>query len=429
MDNLPNEVIINIFKFCKVTPLLLVSRKFYEIIINSPKLMFKFPLLLSEKNIRESSELILKSNRKWQVILLKFNYKVNEPCLEILRKFGNGIKQMEIVRSIIKAAVFVEMLELLPNLVNCAIYTTYLQMKEKITTESKFPPMKKLRKLSFRNSDALFLRFLQHSVLHTVNISFPLENALPTIIHFLDKQRSIKVIENMSVSQVDLRLLTFIVDNLLHLVELHLEVDKLASLATSNLVLSNKRVKFLSLYGNPVNIAGLNCILSVFKDIRAIEFEMNLTLQPENMNHLRRTAPLLEKLLISNCTFPNFNELYGFKHLKYFEVTESYSVEDWSVFAQRNSTIETLILKDELTTDAHFNFFITALPCLQHLEFFYTTDLLTPDILDLITIENMSINIKVIKILQRNERSLKLSLNEEQVKNLDKIRGLQLIMT
>ncbi|CAO1423932.1 unnamed protein product [Diamesa serratosioi] len=429
MDQLPNEVIINIFKYCKVTPLLLVSRKFHDIIINSPKLMFKFPLLLSEKNVRESSELILKSSRKWQVILLKFNYKVNEPCLEIFRKIGNGVKQMEIVRSIIKAAVFVKILELLPNLANCAIYTTYLQMKEEIKADSQFPPMKKLRKLSFRNSDDLFLRFLQNSVLHTVNISFAQQYALPTIMNFLDKQRSIKVIENLSVSHVDLRLLTFVVDDLLDLVELHLEVDKLASLTTSNLLLCNKRVKFLSLYGNPANIAGLNCILSVFKDIRALEFEMNLTLQPENMNHLRRTAPLLEKLLISNCTFPNFNELYGFNHLKYFEVTESYSVEDWEIFAQRNSTIETLILKDELTTDAHFNFFINALPCLQHLEFFYTTDLLTPDILNLITFENMSKNIKVIKILQRNERSLKLRLNEQHVKNLDKIHGLQLIMT
>lgn len=429
MDQLPNEVIINIFKYCKVTPLLFVSQKFHEIIINSPKLMFKFPLLLSEKNIRDSYELILKSRRKWQVVLLKFNYHVNEPCIEILRKIGNGIKQMEIVRSIIRATVFVEMLELLPNLANCAIYTTYLQKKEEITADSKFPPMKKLRKLSFRNSDELLLRFLQHSVLHTVNISFPPQYALPTIINFLDKQRSIKVIENLSVSQVDLRLLTFVVDDLSHLVELHLEVDKLASLATSNLLLCNNRVKFLSLYGNPVNIAGLNCILSVFKDIRAIEFEMNLTLQPENMNHLRRTAPLLEKLIISNCTFNHFNELYGFKHLKYFEITESYSVEEWSVFAQRNSTIETLILKDELTTDAHFNFFITAFPCLQHFEFFYTPELLTSDVFDLITFENMSKNIKVIKILQRNERSLKLRLNDEQVKNLDKLPGLQLIMT
>lgn len=429
MDQLPNEVIINIFKYCKVTPLLLVSQKFHEIIINSPKLMFKFPLLLSEKNVRESYQLILKSRRKWQVILLKFNYKVNEPCLEIVRKIGNGIKQMEIVRSIIKAAVFVEMLELLPNLANCAIYTTYLQMQEEITADSIFPPMKKLRKLSFRNSDELFLRFLQHSVLHTVNISFPPQYALHSIINFLDKQRSIQVIENMSVSHVDLRLLTFVVDDLSNLVELHLEVDKLASLATSNLLLCNKRVKFLSLYGNPANIAGLNCILSVFKDIRALEFEMNLTLQPENMNHLRRTAPMLEKLLISNCSFPNFNELYGFKHLKYFEITESFSVEDWGVFAQRNSTIETLILKDELTTDAHFNFFINALPCLQHLEFFYTPELLTTDVFDLITLENMSKNLKVIKILQRNERSLKLRLNERQVRNLDKLPGLQLIMT
>ena len=354
---------------------------------------------------------------------------MNEPCLEIFRKIGNGIKQMEIVRSIIKAAVFVEILELLPNLSNCAIYTTYLQKKEEITAECEFPPMKKLRKLSFRNSDELFLRFLQHSVLHTINITFPPQYALPTIINFLDKQRSIQVIENMSLSNSDLRLLTFVVDDLSHLVELHLEVDKLASLATSNLLLCNKRVKFLSLYGDPVNIAGLNCILSVFKDIRALEFEMNLKLQPENMNHLRRTAPLLEKLLITNCTFPNFNEIYGFKHLKYFEITESYSVEEWVVLAQRNSTIETLVLKDDLTTDAHFNFFITALPCLQHLEFFYTPELLTSDVFDLITFENMSKNMKVIKILQRKERSLKLRLNGEQVKNLDKLPGLQLIMT
>lgn len=247
LSSLPNEILIKIFEDCKMLRLTQVSRKFNDIISNSQVLMKKVQLLITEKSSLE----ILESQRKHQNIFIKFNYKVGEDALEIIRKFGSDIKKIEMMRSIVHEKTFYEILRAAPNLETLSIFTTFLRSDFEVEMEPL--ELKKLKELNFRNSDQKFLNFLENAIgIKNLNAAF-LHNQPPELMtNFFTKHQSIEVIENLMVSSMDDTLLAQVL-SLPNLKKLSIEIDKLDMASIKNLALENFSVKSLNLFGSADN--------------------------------------------------------------------------------------------------------------------------------------------------------------------------------
>lgn len=196
LSKLPNEILIKILNYCKVLKLTQVSRRFNDIIGNSSLLMSKIHLVITEKS--QNSE-IIKSKRKYQNILIKFNYKINQHALDIFEKIGENVKQLELVRCIVHEKDFISILESFPNLEMISIFATFL--KNEALIDKEVPLMVKLKKLVFRNSSPKFLLFLQNSPnLKHINIVFPF-NQHSDVNGFFKTHQNIQEIENLMIDE------------------------------------------------------------------------------------------------------------------------------------------------------------------------------------------------------------------------------------
>jgi hypothetical protein len=391
---LPNEILLDIFEHCRVLPLTIVCRKFNDIIRNSPVLMRKVNLLISEKVPVAS---LVKSERQHQGIQFKFNYKITGDCLEVFNQF-QGIRSLEFTRCIVDANLFMKMLGALVNLETLSIYTTFLQ---KANEMEKFDPprLAKLKRLNYRNSDEKFLKFLLNSSLESLYIGYASQNSSDLLEDFLKSQRKVKEIEYLSVASIDNSLMEIIAQDMGILEKLHLESDKIDMSLVANLEIVNRSLNFLNLYGDFTTPGDMNFILNFFKGLEGLELEMNNRLEPANILQLPSS---LKSLSIIHCSGDYFNAV-GLRNLRRFKITDgSFTAEEWLRFAGRNPSIESIVIKDESTTDEVFRTIVLNFPSLQRLEVFYDPQRLTPDILDFIFSENFPSSLKFLKISQRN---------------------------
>lgn len=401
MLDLPKELLIEIFSYCKVLPLTHVCKEFNEIISDSSCLMKKFNLLINEKtNYQE----VAQSRRKHQNILIKFNYKLEDSILDVLKVFGEQIKHLELMRCILREKLFIEMMELLPNLQTLSIYSTYLKSDYTFRIESQpINCLGSLKALNFRNSDQKFLILLKNSpAVKSINISLPQQYPPSVVTDFLEHHKNVEVIENLMISEIEQTILVRVLCSMTHLKKLCLEIDKIQMDDIKNLEIENKSIEFLNLYGSPNDPADFNTIISFFRNIKQLEIEINSILEPINMVQLTRTCKNIESLKIMNCYGDFFTHL-SLPNLKTFEIFDvsSFSLDDWTAFSQRNQNIETLIIKDEAVTDDIFMTITQEFRRLKYLELFYDPQRLTNEILNYICDTLFPRNIRTVKIRKR----------------------------
>lgn len=394
---LPNEILIEIFECCRLLPLTLVCQKFAEVIGNSPALMKKVILVISEKI---SVPNLLNAERKYIAVYFKFNYKIKTDCLKLFHKF-NGIKSLEFTRCIIQADLFLKILEVLPDLESLSIYSTFLSNKSDLE-QFEPPQMMRLNRLSLRNSEETFLEYLYNSSLKSLYIGFSSRYSTKTIENFLQTQSKVKVIEYLSVPSFDDSLMKVILQDMKNLEKLHLACDKIDMNLVGNLNLTNYSVKSLNLYGNFPNACDINIILNFFKNLLNLEIEMNNMLEPANILQMPSS---LQSLSIAHCSGDYFNAI-SIRNLKKLQLTDAnFTAEEWSRFASRNPAIEFIAIKDESTSNEIFTGICLNFPFLNRFEISYDPERLTPDIQDFISSENFPQNIKTLKLTQRNNNS------------------------
>lgn len=197
LSKLPNEILIKILEYCKVLRLTLVSKRFNEVISGSSVLMSKIQLVIT------SNLEILQSERKFQNILIKFNYDIDENAVEIIKKFGVSIKQLEMIRCIVRQDDFIKIIKSLPNLEAITIITTFLK-DVAAPAELDVPLM--IKKIAFRSSNLKFLKILRTSALKRINCTFPWPQDQEAA-DFLNAHPNIEEIENLTVGKIDEKLL------------------------------------------------------------------------------------------------------------------------------------------------------------------------------------------------------------------------------
>jgi hypothetical protein len=431
LTDLPYEILIKILEHCKVLPLTHVSQKLNEIISNSPVLMQKLNLVITEKT---KCEEVKKSERKHQKVLFKFNYKINDSVLEVLRTFSD-VKHVEFMRCILHEGTFIEILRALPQLKQLSIYTTYLRGIEiNFSEKEKVLELGNLKVLNFRNSDQKILNLVKRSSasIHKLNVSLPHQYPISTIIEFLERHDKVASIENLTMSEIEETIITRLLCELKCLKRLSLEAESVKIESIRNLCIENTSVQHLNLYGRTSNPADLNLILNFFRGLKSLELEVNSTLEPVNFVQIQRMAGGIESLKIKNCSGDFFNHI-ALANLQYFEiadVTLAVTQEDWINFAQRNPKIQVLKIKDESISNDIFITICQEFRCLKELELFYDPQRLTDEVLDFISSSHLfPCNIKTLKIYQRN-RQLNgfFTLTDEHKSRLKNNTGFQLIL-
>lgn len=407
-------------------PLTLVCKKFNDVISNSPKLMQKLHLIINEKSKLNKMK---KSIRVYRALDIKFHYKLDEGYAEIAKQFTK-IKSLELTRCIIPVRVFEKLLRSLPNLEELSIYTTFLQDKNQDHNIKK-SKLNKLKTLNFRNTDEMFLSFLSDAPsLCSLNISFHQNYPPDKVLEFIKAHSNIQAIENISLSSIDSSFMTFVISGMNRLEKVAFEMGKLNMDQIRTLEIFNYSIKHLNLYGDASTESGFNDLLNFFRNLRSIEIEMNTNLNASCIAQLRRIAPELESLIIIRCIgdyFININQ----PKLRLLKLTDgNFSINEWRQLAVQNSTIETLIIKDEALTDDTFRTICLDFHDLKCIEVLYDPQRLTNQTIDFISSLDFPRNIRCVKI---NQRSYSLqsffNISDEQKLLLEMNPGFRLILS
>lgn len=112
MEDLMDELKMKIFLYCtgSLKDLCNVNKHFANLISESPELMVKMPLVLESKRKEEKYKTILRSQRKFQKIIVRYDYNFGESGMKIIKKFSGSLKHLKFVRCIFGAQQFVSSL-------------------------------------------------------------------------------------------------------------------------------------------------------------------------------------------------------------------------------------------------------------------------------------------------------------------------------
>lgn len=380
LSNLPNEVLEEIFQHCQLLPLLLVSKKFNEVISGSPRLMSKFRLIFSDKS--DPLE-IVKSNRKYQGVSFNFNFKINEGCLQVFNKFS--IKTLRFVRSIIDARLFYSCLESLPELETLFIRATYLKNKENFCL-NEAPLLLKLKNFNFANSDVGFLHYLQNAPIEKFVSSAAAHYPSSSIPNFLREHPSITMVDISVGNKLSADLLTCLSRQMTNLKQLNIHCG-ISEEELRGLELINTTVQHLIVYSES-EANSLIFIVGIFKNIKIFELQ-SITLNQEKLLQLPQQLPDITSFTVTDCSGDYFNYI-DFRNLKELRLGEGgHSDEEWRRLAMRNADIEKIVISDESITSAIFRTICLEFRKLKHFEMFYDPQRLEVDILDFVCSWNL----------------------------------------
>lgn len=216
-----------------------------------------------------------------------------------------------------------------------------------------------------------------------------------------------------------------------NLKKLSMELDKIKMNAIRNLNIANTSIISLSLYENSANPEDLNIILRFFKGLKTLEFEMNSTLDPTNIQQINSMN--INSLNFIACTGNFLTDLH-LPSLKSLSINDASDIteDEWSQLIHQNPNIEILKIKDESICNNKFIIIVQDFRKLRHLEIFFDPQRLTPNILNFIADNHFSSNIKILKISKRNppltSNDMFFQLNDEQKKKLNLRHGFQLFL-
>ena len=419
LSELPSEILEQIFEYCKILPLTLVCQKFSDVIDKSPKLMKKLELIYSEKF---DPVKVAESKRKYQSIHFKFNYKINKECLEVLTRFN--FKSLQLVRCIIDAQLFLQFLESLPNLETLLIFTTHLKNKDNFKLSD--PPTRRLKYFNYRNSDIGFLAYLKNSKIKKFSTSPAFQYPIEATTNFIRDHSEISFIDPLLVNQIDDSLLICLAQNMKNLTKLYIH-DTLKMEVVRNLELTNTTVQHLIIYSEPQEGGAFNFIVGIFRGVKILEIEMNQYLEEAKILRLKQQLPSLESLSIIDCSGDYFQHLQ-LRNLKHLTLNDgNFTSDDWVTMANRNPSLESIILKDESMTDETFRTICVEFMKLKHFEMFYDPQRLTSEILNFISDQNFPRNIRFLKVTPRNRKTQgSFTFNAFQKRSLNSNLGFQL---
>lgn len=429
LSNLPNEILLEIFGYCRIVSLTCVCKKFNELISNTPSLMRKVNLKLMDGGTSASE--MTKSKRQHQAIHFKFNYRIREDSLQLLNHF-RGIKTLEFIRCIIQFDLFEQLLRAVEHLETISINVTYLKEKDK--TEARPPRLSKLKYLIFKNSDADFLQFFRNAQLERVSIQFPTQYPLTILEDFLRLQPNIKIIDSLCATSIQDLLMTIVTQELKSLQKLYLNVARMNLETIKYLDLKNNSVRFLSLSGNSTDDDGVLIALAFFKQLMTLEIEFNTYLNADRMVQIQEQTPKLQSLYITQCQGDFFNriQLRDLKHLHLEDYPSNVSIGDWTALANRNPFIEKLVLKNISLTDEVFKTICNEFGNLKHLELIYnrlSDNQMTAEVLNFVCDPNFPSNIRFLKIPRFFAGEDDSLLTDEQKNVLNTNKGFKFILS
>lgn len=177
--DLPNDLLVEIFQFCRILPLTLVCSKINEIIGQSSKLMKK--IILKFQKEFDQNQFVY--SRKYQSVLILRNWDqlLNKNFLEIFKMFN--FKTLEIRECQLTLNNFIKCLEFAPNLENLII--DRMSMKSIDEGDHFCPPtLNNFKSLKFISSDREFLKCFKNSSLEKIEIMSYMQSP-SDIINFL----------------------------------------------------------------------------------------------------------------------------------------------------------------------------------------------------------------------------------------------------
>lgn len=255
-SDLPNEILIKILEYCQVLQLTLVSKRFNEVISGSAVLMSKLHLVILDKS--PNSE-ILQSKRKYQNIAIKFNYKIDEDALKTIKKVGENVKQLELIRCVVSQKDFNTILKSLPHLEVFSSVSTFIKESE---AENDLEVPQTIKKVNIRNFSPNFFCILQKmpglkSVVLLYASAFD-----HLLIDFFTTHPNIEEIDNLTFGEIDEAKLSVILSKSLNsdssflmisildmkkLKKLSMNLEKVSLEAVRNVDVVNESVNSLSL--------------------------------------------------------------------------------------------------------------------------------------------------------------------------------------
>lgn len=417
---LPDELLEEIFSYCKVLSLIGVCKKIEKLIIESSILMRKLELMYTKAP--EPCE-IVKSKRKYQAIVFTFDYHLRDEILEVLQAFP--FKSLQMLRCIIDADLFRRCLLCLPMLESLSIFTTMLKQKESLPLMEK-PIMPKLKTFNFRNSDIGFYDFLKNAPIVKLSTAPAVQNSPSATTKFLKEHPTITTVDPILFRNIDDNLLICLAQKMKKLKRLYIQDCSLEpSEQVKSMKLSNTSVQSLAIL---VNVQALAYVVSIFKNVKNLEIETNQSLEPAIIAQLQNILPNLESLSIEDCFGEYINHL-NWRNLKCLKLNDgAYSAEEWTSFSNRHPFIEKIVLTDESMTDEVFTAICLEFKRLKHFECYYDPQRLTVEILDFICDRNFPRNIRKVKITQRNHGGISfMELSSAHKKEVNANRGFQLI--
>lgn len=418
LSKLPEELLEQIFSYCKVLPLFSVCKKFEKLISESPLLMRKLELMFS-KTPRQ----ILESKRKYQSVQFCFDYHMDASTLEVLQAFP--FKSLQLLRCIIDADLFRKCLLSVPSLESLSVFTTMLKRKECVPSMD-MPEMPRLKTVNFRNSDIAFYDFLKNAPIVKVSTAPAAQYSASATTKFLEDHPTITTVVPILFRNIDDDLLICLAQKMKNLKKLYIQDCSLEpSEHIKSMGLSNTSVQSLAIL---VNVQALSFVVSIFKNVKSLEIETNQSLEPAIIAQLQNILPQLESLSIEDCFGDYINNL-SWRNLKSLKLNDgAYTAIEWSLFSTRHPFIEKIVLTDESMTDDVFRTICLEFKRLSHFEMCYDPQRLTSQIFDFICDRGFPRNIRRIKITQRNHGGASfLELTDAHKEAINENSGFQLI--
>lgn len=209
--------------------------------------------------------------------------------------------------------------------------------------------------------------------------------------------------------------------------KLSMNLEKVSLEAVRNVDVVNDSVNSLSLVGNSNPPEVFSHLIALFKGLKKLEVESNSALTPYDMHF--NSIPI-ESLTFTHCLVDHhrFLHLPSLKHLSLHDAS-NFTNEDWNHLATLNPKIEMLNVKDESICNEKFTTITQSMLKLRHFELFFDPQRLTSDILNFIAGDHFPLNIKILKICERNpssERIFQLTSFQKEMLNLR--HGFQLYL-
>lgn len=208
--------------------------------------------------------------------------------------------------------------------------------------------------------------------------------------------------------------------------KLSLDLDKIDS-NVERVEETNDSVHSLRLVRNFETPEAFSLLIGLFKGLKSLEIESNNTLTAHDMEFNRLP---IESLTFTDCLLEHHRHFH-IQSLKQFSIDNASNIttEDWTNLATSNPNLEVLKVKDESICNEKFTTITQGMLKLKHFELFFDPQRLTPDILNFIASIRFPLNIKILKICERNpsnQKKFQLSNIHKEVLNLR--HGFQLYL-